>query len=82
MALDSDPVPLARLAVFLSVSIFGEAEKRLSHHTSQDNLKIREIICEKELCTLGRKVSYKSHSGIIRAESRYFCSLGLGGGAH
>lgn len=43
---------------------------------------MREIICEKELCTLGRKVSYKSHSGIIRAESRYFCSPGLGGGAH
>lgn len=44
------------------------------------------MIREKELCTLGKKVSYKSHSGIIRAGSRYFCSLGkergeLGGGA-
>lgn len=39
-------------------------------------MKTRAIRCEKELYTLGRKVSYKSHSGIIRAESRYFCSLG------
>lgn len=30
--------------------------------------------------TLGTKVSYKSHSGIIRAETRYFCSLGKEGG--
>lgn len=78
MALYSNPVTLARPTV-PPVSIFREGEKRLSHHTSQDNLKIREIICEREFCTLGREMSYKSHSGIIRAESRYFCSLGLGG---
>lgn len=40
MALDSNPVTLARPTV--PVSISREAEKRLSHHTSQDNLKIRE----------------------------------------
>lgn len=32
--------------------------------------------CERKLCPPGRKVSYKSRSGIIRAESRRFCSLG------
>lgn len=79
MALYSNPLTLARCTGPLSVSIFRGAEQRLSHSTSQDNLKRREIIREQELCTLGSKVSYKSHSGIIRAESRYFCSLGLWG---
>lgn len=42
---------------------------------------------EQELCTLGRTVAYKSHSGIIRAGSRHCCSLGKAGrgprgGAH
>lgn len=82
MALYSNPLTLARCTGPLSVSIFRGAEQRLSHSTSQDNLKRREIIREQELCTLGSKVSYKSHSGIIRAESRYFCSWGCGGGAH
>lgn len=57
MALDSNPMTLASKTYSSSVSIFREAEKRLSHHTSQDNLEIREIICEKELGPLGRKVS-------------------------
>lgn len=34
---------------------------------------------EQELCTLGRTVAYKSHSGVIRAESRHCCSLGKAG---
>lgn len=57
MALDSNPMILASKTHSSSVSIFREAEKRLSHHTSQDNLEIREIIYEKELGPLGRKVS-------------------------
>ena len=57
MALDSNPMILASKTHNSSVSIFREAEKRLSHHTSQDNLEIREIIYEKELGPLGRKVS-------------------------
>lgn len=47
MALDSNPMTLASKTYSSSVSIFREAEKRLSHHTSQDNLVPTQPSCRR-----------------------------------
>lgn len=82
MALYSNPLTLARCTGPLSVSIFRGAEQRLSHSTSQDNLKRREIIREQGFALWGARCPTNLIQVLLGPKVGISAPWGCGGGAH